>query len=247
MSQATDHFARGDWQAAYDAWSRTEPDALSADELGSYGATVELVGTHDEVVRVLQRAFLAHREAGDLHAASGCAFRLSMAMAEHGEHALAGGWAARAAELVEEIGEECVERGWAGFLMMYRALGEGDDLGDETRVGPGGSELAGEDGLVRARAGGAPGAVADGAVDGVGRGVERHLPHFGAVQEPSVPDPAAPGHHREAPEPLTLAEQFDAADPQSSDPAAVARLHGHLRVTRGQRDVFVTHGSTLLR
>ncbi|WP_439937061.1 LuxR C-terminal-related transcriptional regulator [Nocardia sp. N13] len=139
MSQATDHFARGDWQAAYDAWSRTEPDGLSAAELGSFSAAVELVGTHDEVVRVLQRAFLAHREAGDLHSAAGCAFRLSMAMAEHGEHALAGGWAARAAELVEEIGEECAERGWARFLMMYRALGEGDlataqDLADEAHA-----------------------------------------------------------------------------------------------------------------
>ncbi len=38
----------------------------------------------------------------------------------------------------------------------------------------------------------------------------------------------------------------DAADPESPDPAAVARQHGHLRVTRGQRDVFVTHGTTLL-
>jgi DNA-binding CsgD family transcriptional regulator len=128
VSQAADHFARGDWQAAYDAWSRSGLDGLAADELASYGATVEVVGTHDEVVRVLQRAFLAHREAGDLHSAAGCAFRLSMAMAEHGEHALAGGWAARAAELVEEIGEECVERGWVAFLMMFRALGDGDHV-----------------------------------------------------------------------------------------------------------------------
>jgi DNA-binding CsgD family transcriptional regulator/tetratricopeptide (TPR) repeat protein len=126
VSQAADHFARGDWQAAYDAWSRTGPDGLTAAELESFAAAVELVGSHDEVVRILQRAFLAHQDAGDLHAAAGCAFRLAMSMAEHGEHALAGGWGARASELVEEIGEDCVERGWVSILMMYRALGEGD-------------------------------------------------------------------------------------------------------------------------
>lgn len=126
MSQAADHFARGDWQAAYDAWSRTGPDGLSAGELDRFSAAVELVGHHDELVGVLQRAFLAYLDAGDLRGAAGCAFRLSMSTAEHGEHALAGGWAARAAELVEEIGEDCVERGWVAFLMMFRALGEGD-------------------------------------------------------------------------------------------------------------------------
>ena len=126
MSQATDHFARGDWQAAYDAWSRTGPDGLSAGELDRFGATIELVGHHDELVGVLQRAFLAHQDAGDLHGAAGCACRLSMSLAEHGDHALAGGWVARAAELIEEIGEDCVERGWVAFLRMFRALGEGD-------------------------------------------------------------------------------------------------------------------------
>ena len=41
---AADHYARGDWQAAYDTWSRTGPDGLSAAELDCYGAVVELVG-----------------------------------------------------------------------------------------------------------------------------------------------------------------------------------------------------------
>ncbi len=135
MSQAADHFARGDWKAAYDAWSRTGPDGLSAAELDGFSVAVELVGPHDEVVRALQRAFLAQRDAGDLRAAAGCAFRLSMTLAEHGEHALAGGWAARAAALVEEIGEDCAERGWVAFLMMFRALGEGDLAGAEALAG----------------------------------------------------------------------------------------------------------------
>ncbi len=126
MDTAADHYARGDWQAAYDAWSRTGPDGLSAAELDCFGAVVELVGPYDEAVPVLQRAFRAHQEAGDLHSAAGCALRLALGLAEHGDHALAGGWAARAAELVDEIGADCVERGWMALLMMFRALGEGD-------------------------------------------------------------------------------------------------------------------------
>ena len=43
-----------------------------------------------------------------------------------------------------------------------------------------------------------------------------------------------------------LAQQFEAADAEPPDPAAVARLHGRLRVARGQRDLFVTPGTTLL-
>lgn len=33
MEQAADHFARGDWLAAYDAWSDVGLDGLSAAEL----------------------------------------------------------------------------------------------------------------------------------------------------------------------------------------------------------------------
>jgi DNA-binding CsgD family transcriptional regulator len=126
VDTAADHYARGDWRAAYDAWSRSGLDGVSTAELDCFAAAVELVGTHDEVVAVRQHAFRAHREAGDLPAAAGCAVRLAMNLTEHGEHALAGGWAARATELVDEIGADCVERGWLAYLLMFRALGAGD-------------------------------------------------------------------------------------------------------------------------
>lgn len=126
MSGAAEHFTRGDWQAAYDAWSSGGLDALGAADLERFSAAAGLVGRHDEQVLALQRAFLACRDEGDLHGAARCAFHLSMNNADHGEHALAGGWAARAAEAVAEIGEDCVEIGWVAFLLMFRALGEGD-------------------------------------------------------------------------------------------------------------------------
>lgn len=126
MSEAADHFRRGNWQAAYEAWSEAGLDGLGADELEQFSTAAGLVGHHDELVGALQRAFLACQEEGDLRGAARCAFHLSMNSADHGEHALAGGWAARAADLVAEIGEDCVEGGWVAFLMMFRALGEGD-------------------------------------------------------------------------------------------------------------------------
>lgn len=126
MSGAADHFHRGDWQAAYDAWTEAGLDSLGAGELEQFSTAAGLVGHHDDLVNALQRAFLVCQEEHDLHGAARCAFHLSMNNADHGEHALAGGWAARAAELVAEIGEDCVEGGWVAFLMMFRSLGEGD-------------------------------------------------------------------------------------------------------------------------
>jgi len=126
VDQAADHFARGDWRTAYDAWSRSGLDGLSATELERFSTAAGLAGHHDDLVRALQRAFRAFLDEGDTRGAARCAFHLSMNTADHGEHALAAGWSTRTAELVDEIGEDCVERGWVAFLRMFQALGEGD-------------------------------------------------------------------------------------------------------------------------
>ncbi|MCY4726859.1 response regulator transcription factor [Nocardioides sp. STR2] len=132
MSRASEDFARGDWQAAYDAWSREGLDGLDADELDRFGTAAGLVGHHDDLVRALQRAFLRNQEAGDLRQAVRCAFRLAMTASSHGEPALAAGWTARAADLVAEIDEDCAERGWVAFLLMFRAIGAGDFAAAQT-------------------------------------------------------------------------------------------------------------------
>src|SRR5690606_8554261 len=153
------------------------------------------------------------------------------------------------AEVAEEPGVPADLRregrlvGLHGHGQRQGVRGELDLLGDAAGVRPRLGEVVGEDGFPVARAGRAPGGVPGGAVDGVRRRVQRQLVHGGAVPEPAVADPAAPGHHREAPEPLALPQQLGAADPQPLDPAAVARPHGHLRVARGQRDLVVPHGT----
>ena len=97
-------------ETAYDAWSRTGLDGLGASELERFSTAAGLAGHHDDLVRALQRAFLAFQDEGDTRGAARCAFHLSMNTADHGEHALAAGWGTRTAELVDEIGEDCVER-----------------------------------------------------------------------------------------------------------------------------------------
>ncbi|WP_208543992.1 LuxR family transcriptional regulator [Nocardioides seonyuensis] len=126
MEQAAEHFARGDWQAAYEAWSDTGLDGLSPAELDHFSTTAGLVGRHDDLVLALQRAVVACEAAGDLRGAARCAFHLSMNTAAHGEPALAAGWCRRAVALVDEVGEDCAERGWVAFLLMFQAIGAGD-------------------------------------------------------------------------------------------------------------------------
>jgi DNA-binding CsgD family transcriptional regulator len=124
--QARADYDRGEWVAAYDAWSGVDPDELSAAELADLGTTAELLGDHDRAVLALQRAFSLSHRAGDLSQAVRCVFQLSMASAMHGQMAVAAGWTSRAEGLVEDLGPDAVERGWVAFLRMFRALGAGD-------------------------------------------------------------------------------------------------------------------------
>ena len=126
LEQARADFGRGEWVAAYDAWSAAGPDALSIDELEDLAMAAVLLGHHDAAVAALQRSFATSQESGDLGAAVRSAFRLSMTTATHGEPALSAGWTARAEGLAAELGEDSREQGWVAFLRMFRALGTGD-------------------------------------------------------------------------------------------------------------------------
>ncbi|WP_024794847.1 helix-turn-helix transcriptional regulator [Tomitella biformata] len=121
-AQASDLFARGDWAAAFEAWSRVELGELSPPELDQCATAAELVGRHDVAVQALQRAFAVNQECGDLAQSVRCAFRLAMSAAAHGEPALSTGWTNRAEGLVVELAQGSAERGWVAFLRMFRHL-----------------------------------------------------------------------------------------------------------------------------
>ena len=125
LQAARADYARGDWAAAYAAWSAVELDVLSVAELEDLAASAELTGHHDTTIAALQRAFGLCQADGDRGRAVLCAFRISMTAATHGEVALAGGWTSRAEGLVEGV-DDAVELGWVAFLRMFRALGVGD-------------------------------------------------------------------------------------------------------------------------
>jgi DNA-binding CsgD family transcriptional regulator/tetratricopeptide (TPR) repeat protein len=124
LERARAGFGRGDWVAAFEAWSASDVDALSIVDLDDFATAAELIGRHDETVALLQRAFGRGLEIGDLRRAVRCAFRLAMTTAAHGEPALSAGWTSRAEGLLEEIGD-AAEVGWVAFLRMLRALGQG--------------------------------------------------------------------------------------------------------------------------
>lgn len=125
LEQARAAFDRGDWDVAFEGWSRADIDTLCADDLEDLATTAELLGRYEETTRALHRAFRRRLADGRPARAVGCAFRLAMAAAEHGEPAQFAGWAARAEQLVTETGKDGPALGWVAVLRMFRALAGG--------------------------------------------------------------------------------------------------------------------------
>ena len=126
VGQARADYDRGDWEAAYAAWSAVGLDTLEVADLGDLATAAELLGHHDATIAALQKSFVACQADGDLAGSVRSAFRIAMASAGHGEPALAAGWTARAEGLVAGLADDALERGWVAFLSMFRHMGVGD-------------------------------------------------------------------------------------------------------------------------
>jgi DNA-binding CsgD family transcriptional regulator len=126
LVRARETYERGDWSAAFEAWSDTPPETLGTDDLAGLASAAFLLERLEVCVDAWQRAFQRHLDAGDPAGAVRCAFHLSMVFATTGEHQVGAGWTARAHRLVEEIGGDVVERGYVDFLLMFRHIGESD-------------------------------------------------------------------------------------------------------------------------
>jgi DNA-binding CsgD family transcriptional regulator len=124
--RAREEFARGDWVAAYHAWSGADLSRLTTADLADFATTAELLGHHDTTVPVLHRAFRLHEAEGDPRAAVRTAFKLAMSSATHAEPALFSGWSARAEALLDEIDSDCAEAGWVAYLRMFGHLHRGE-------------------------------------------------------------------------------------------------------------------------
>ena len=118
------------WLDAYTALSEADRAApLQAEDLELLATSASMVGRMDDYLAVLERAHLAHLDAGDHLAAARCAGWIGMTLAVRGEVGPAGGWFARCERLVEREGRDCVERGWLLLPVIFRLEFGGDHAG----------------------------------------------------------------------------------------------------------------------
>ena len=126
LLRARETFERGDWVAAFEAWSAADPASLEADDELRLGAVSTLLGRYDDSVAAFQRAFQWHLDQGRTTAAVRAASWLAMLHATSGDPALSAGWGARAERLLEGVEGDVVERGYVALRQMFACLNSGD-------------------------------------------------------------------------------------------------------------------------
>lgn len=100
------------WADAYAAFAAVDAvEPLEPSDLELFGEASDALGLGDETVRILQRAYQGHADAGQLSGALRCVFWLHQALTFKGEFAQAGGWIGRAARLAGSQ-PECAQRGY---------------------------------------------------------------------------------------------------------------------------------------
>jgi DNA-binding NarL/FixJ family response regulator len=109
--------------AAFEAADAVE--ALSAGDLELWAEAAQMLSRGEEAVSVLQRAYRARAEAGELGEAVRCGFWLQDALRMRGELAQSGAWLARVARLVADR-PTCGEQGYLLLPEVERQLRAGD-------------------------------------------------------------------------------------------------------------------------
>jgi DNA-binding NarL/FixJ family response regulator len=126
IERGRDAHARAAWAEAYESFSRAEAlGPLQVDDLGRFADAAGLVGRDDDLLRLLERMWQAHVDAGDGPRAARAAFWLGMRLFALGEPGRGAGWIARAARILEESGE-CVEHGYLALSGALRNFMQGD-------------------------------------------------------------------------------------------------------------------------
>jgi DNA-binding NarL/FixJ family response regulator len=128
LVRAREAFDRRDWVAAYEGLSVAGSEALLAADFADLATAAYLVGRHNDCIQALQRAHLAHLDAGDQRAAVRSAFWLAMTLMDRSEHAVASGWIARAERLLEAFEQDTVEHGYVLFFRMLGHVLAGDPV-----------------------------------------------------------------------------------------------------------------------
>lgn len=121
------HSEQRAWAEAFQALSAADRESpLEAEDLELLTLAAYLVGRDEEYLKTLERAYNAHRDAGDDPRAVRCAFWLGFRLAMRGEMGRATGWLARAQRLLERDARECAERGYLLLPDVEQQLESGD-------------------------------------------------------------------------------------------------------------------------
>jgi DNA-binding CsgD family transcriptional regulator len=101
------------WDDAYQALVLADQSApLAAEDLERLVWCAGLTGRDDELLRIQERLYNLHLQAGAPRAAARAAFWLGFRLFAQGEPGRAGGWISRAQRLVERETADCAEQGY---------------------------------------------------------------------------------------------------------------------------------------
>jgi DNA-binding CsgD family transcriptional regulator/tetratricopeptide (TPR) repeat protein len=127
LARARRYYEQNAWADAYRTFLLADRETpLGAADLESLALAAYLVGLDDEYLTTLERAYNAHREAGQRHRAVRCAFWLGFRLLMRGEMGRATGWFGRAQRSLAREGSECAERGYLLLPVVEQRLESGD-------------------------------------------------------------------------------------------------------------------------
>jgi DNA-binding NarL/FixJ family response regulator len=127
LERGRDAYSSRAWSDAYEAFSNADRALrLAAGDLNALATSAYMLGRDEDYVRVLERAFGLHRDAGEPVEAVRCAFWIGLTLLLRGETGRASGWLGRALRVLDRAGGEGVERGYLQLPLMFRHEAAGD-------------------------------------------------------------------------------------------------------------------------
>lgn len=99
--------------------------ALEGVDLDGLGEACWWLGRLEDAIKYRERAFTAHRDAGDRVPAARAALALVADYTQRAEESMAAGWLRQAERLLDGV-PECAAHGWLLRPLVNRALGRGD-------------------------------------------------------------------------------------------------------------------------
>lgn len=111
------------WDAVYDSLSAAE--SLSAGDLELLATAAYMLGHDDAYVAAWERAYDAHRRAGDLAEAARDTWWIGDYLRFRGDRARATGWFARGRRLLDQAGD-CVARGYLLLPTVHECVSRND-------------------------------------------------------------------------------------------------------------------------